>query len=31
MSLAEKIKLFLAVEKESPTTLIKAHKAIIQK
>lgn len=31
MSLAEKIKLFLAVEKESPKTLIKAHKAIIQK
>lgn len=31
MNLAEKIKLFLAVEKENPTALIKAHRAIIQK
>ncbi len=31
MSLAEKIKLFLAVEKVSPKELIKAHRAIIQK
>ena len=31
MNLAEKIKLFLTVEKESPRTLIKAHRAIIQK
>lgn len=31
MNLAEKVKLFLAVERESSTALIKAHRAIIKK
>ena len=31
MNLAEKVKLFLAVERESPSALIKAHRAIIKK
>ena len=31
MNLSEKLKLFLAVERESPTALIKAHRALIKK
>lgn len=31
MNLSEKLKLFLAVERESPTALIKAHRVLIKK